>query len=246
MSILEGFQKLASSYKSTGGRFLKNMAIELFIETYHGEIVERLAMALSMVKPEDVPAYVRGEVAFPIPPAFFETVHGFEDYLESFEIERFMEFIAEANPLITAALMDMEQEGYDYLVRFKKYIVDSVREAMPAVEEEQAEQEEKEAPAPQPAEEEVEEAAPIAAPGLRTKVISPQPPETESEAKEPPSAEPTPMPAKPLRKKTPQRAKKAPAPKTKRLHCDKCNNSWEATEEEAAAITECPFCHAPA
>jgi rubrerythrin len=34
--------------------------------------------------------------------------------------------------------------------------------------------------------------------------------------------------------------------RTVKLTCDKCGHTWTATPKEAAAVTECPECHAPA
>lgn len=35
-------------------------------------------------------------------------------------------------------------------------------------------------------------------------------------------------------------------PEKKLVTCEECKESWEATPEEVLALTECPFCHAPA
>ena len=74
---------------------------------------------------------VKGKIALPIPPTFFEFLQGFEDFLDNFEPERLFQWIAEANPLIAAAIMDQGKDGADYMVRFKQFVIDSVKALEP-------------------------------------------------------------------------------------------------------------------
>lgn len=126
--LITGFKILANQYRDVGGKFLKSMAIELFLETYKGELVERLANSLRLLNPAELPRMVRENVAFPIDESFFVQCVGFEEYIEKFPIERFFEeFLVPANPLISAAIIDMGDDGADYLVKFKKFFLDSVK-----------------------------------------------------------------------------------------------------------------------
>ena len=206
--LKKGFLNLGNTYKTAGGKFLKNMAVELFIETHHAELVNSFAESLSFIEPADVSKYIKGKEALPIPETLFTGLVGFEDWLEEFEPARLFEWIAEATPLIAAAIMDMGEEGSDYIVSLKAFIVDSVKA--------KASQSAEEVVEPPPALEEEETPAPAQ---FRATIVGEDTP-------------PTP----------PKKVKK---PK-KKLTCDSCHQTWEATEEEAAATTVCPHCGAPA
>lgn len=127
--LAKGFRILVEQYKDVGGRFLKATALELFLATNHDEIVAELANALKQLNPAAVPDMVRNNLALPIPSSFFTRCIGFVDYLEKLDMRYFFEdFLAPANPLIAAALMDMEDEGAKYLLHLKEFFVDSVKE----------------------------------------------------------------------------------------------------------------------
>lgn len=212
--LKKGFLNLGNTYKTAGGKFLKNMAVELFIETHHAELVNSFAESLSFIEPADVSKYVKGKEALPIPETLFTGLVGFEDWLEEFEPARLFEWIAEATPLIAAAIMDMGEEGSDYIVSLKAFIVDSVKAKASQAAEEIAEK----VTEPPPALDDEEEETPPP-PRFRATIVG----------------EDTPP-------KPPKKVKKA----KKKLTCDSCHETWEATEEEAAATTVCPHCGADA
>ncbi len=223
--FITGLTKLAATYKSIGGKWLKGTAIELFFDTYHDEIVKKLAEGLAHIPPGDVPKIIHDQMALPIPRHFFEYLKGFEDYVEGFDPGRLFGLISEANPLVAAAIMDQGEEGANYMVRFKAFVLDSVRDIKTPEEEIKAEKvEEQQTKETEVSEDEVEE--PSHVPHLRATVIS----SDEAPAKT--------KPAKKLPKKPPRGFT--------RLHCDKCEESWDVLVDDVSAVKECPFCHQPA
>lgn len=218
--LIDGFKILANQYKHVGGKFLKGTALELFLEYYHDDLIESFKRALNTIPPEMVPELIKGGAALPIPIEFFQSLKGFEEHLETIEPGRIFEWIAEASPLHASAIMDLGKEGANYMVKLKQFIMDSVR----AVEEPAEVQETIEVEKPEPTAEQTEEPPPPPA-RFRTKVIEPPPPKPTKSKKEAAEEEP---------------------PKTKKLTCEKCNHSWEVTEEEALLVTECPNCREPA
>lgn len=221
--FISGFAKLATTYKSIGGKWLKGTAIELFFDTYHDEIVKKLAEGLAHIPPGDVAKIIKDKMALPIPPHFFQYLKGFEDYVEGFDPGRLFELIAEANPLIAAAIMDQGEEGANYMVRFKAFVLATVREIEVPEEEPAPEEEPK-----QPAGETEGEEGPPHIPHMRATIISND--ETPAAKKQ--------TPKKKLTKK--------PAAGMTRLHCDKCDESWDVLVDDVSTVKECPFCHEPA
>ncbi len=127
MTAADGFEKLVAKTKSAGGRFLKGWVIESYLELNHDELVRKIAEALSHIKPEDVPNYVHGKKALPIPQEVFRNLKGFEDYMQKVNPKRLFEWIADASPPVAAALMDMGDEGVEYIIWCKQSIIDSVK-----------------------------------------------------------------------------------------------------------------------
>jgi len=216
--MVTGFKILAEQYKDVGGKFLKATALELFLEMYKKDIIEELGNALRMLNPAEVPRMVREGIAFPIPDSFFAKCASFEEYVEKFPVERFFEeFLAPASPLVVAAIIDMGDEGAEYMVNLKQFFVDSIKaqaelrkqaaESEPAVEE---------TAKTEPAVEETEEIPPVA-PRFRVKVAEAAP------------AERTKKPVK-----------------LKQLTCEECSHKWTVPEDEVASVKECPECRAPA
>ena len=233
--IISGLTSLAKTYKTIGGKFLKGTAVELFIDTYHDEIVRMLAEGLALIPPENIPKIIHDKLALPIPPAFFEYLKGFEDYLDGFDPGRLFELISEANPLIAAAIIDQGEEGANYMVRFKAFVLDSVRdikeaEPEPEVAEEKTKSEVRVKQAPHVSVDEEESGGQLyQVPHLRATVASEDnstPPEGKTETQKP---------------KLPER----PAEGMARLHCDQCDESWDVPQGDLSSVTECPFCHAP-
>ena len=165
--MVSGFKILVEQYKDVGGKFLKATAVELFLEMYKKDIVEGLGKTLRMLNPTEVPRMVRENEAFPVPAKYFTKCAGFVDIIEKFPVDRFFEeFLAPASPLVAAAIIDMGDEGADYIVKFKRFFVDSVKaEAVLQAPETEPEPEETE-----PVIEETEERPLAAGPALRFKV----------------------------------------------------------------------------
>ena len=224
--LISGLTKLATTYKGIGGKWLKGTAIELFFDTYHDEIVKKLAEGLAHIPPEDVPKIIHDKMALPIPRHFFEYLKGFEDYVEGFDPGRLFELISEANPLIAAAIMDQGEEGANYMVRFKAFVLDSVRKIEAPEEEQPGEVEERPAEKVEEGEGEAEETPHPSVPHLRATVISSD--ET------------------PTKPKTAKKLPKKPPRGMTRLHCDKCEESWDVPVDDVSGVKECPFCHEPA
>ncbi len=114
---------------------LKGTAIELTIDFYHNEIIAHFHNALKYVDPADVPEFVRGNKALPLPDSFLSDLKGLEDYLEKIDPARIFGWIVEANPEVARAIMDMEDEGATYIVNFKSFIIDSLKASRPEQEE---------------------------------------------------------------------------------------------------------------
>ncbi len=218
--FITGFSKLASTYKSIGGKFLKATAIELFFDTYHDEIVKKLAEGLAHIPPGDVAKIIHDKMALPIPPHFFQYLKGFEDYVEGFDPGRLFELISEANPMIAAAIIDQGEEGANYMVNFRDFVLDSVRDI------ELPEEEPPEAKKTRPSGETEEEEGPPHIQHMRATIISND---------EPPAAET--KPARKLPKKPPEGMV--------RLRCDKCGEGWDVPVDDVSSVKECPFCHEP-
>lgn len=127
MTFLDGLKGL----KGVGGKFLRNMAINMFLEQQHGVIISGLAMGLATIDPTEVHEYIYQGKALPIPEDFYPPLFGFEDFLESFEETTLFEWIREANPLIAAAIMDCGTDGVNYIIKLKRFIIDTVKERDP-------------------------------------------------------------------------------------------------------------------
>ncbi|MCK5235866.1 MAG: hypothetical protein KAR06_02680 [Deltaproteobacteria bacterium] len=123
--LIAAFQKT----KAFGGKLGKRVLIELYIDTYKEELIAKLRMALGYIKPEDVPKFVKGHEALPIPPKLFSALKGYEGYLETVSPERIFNWIAEARPEIGQALLDLGEECVIYIANFKAFIIDSIKAA---------------------------------------------------------------------------------------------------------------------
>ena len=127
--MTENISSALKRIKSFGGEFAKGLAIETYISFNKEDLISKFRVALSLIKPEDVPKFVKGQKALPIPTQFYISMKGLEDYLETVNPERIFEWISEANPDIAKALMDLGDEGAQYMVQFKAFIIDSIKAA---------------------------------------------------------------------------------------------------------------------
>lgn len=210
--MIDGLKHLSS----IGGKFLKTTAIEMYLDTYHADVIANLSMILKGVTPEDVKQYVEGGMALPIPEVYFKYLKGFEDYIEKFDPSRLFEYIHEANPMVAAAIMDMGDAGVNYIVNFKKFVLDSVKNAVPD----------------EPPEDKATETPEDISPANQSE-----------ETPEEPVRRMTRIPFKIAGEDKPLDI--AP-PRMKRVTCDECGESWEIPEKDIPKLTECPFCHASA
>ena len=191
---------LLHAVKSMAGTMGKGLLIECFLEWHGDELIAQLKDILdkSGITAESIPDYVLNNKALPIPGEAFTAMRGLEDYLEQIDPGRVFEWIHKARPDLAEALIELGDPGAEYIVRFKMFMIDSIKAS---------------APSPEP-----EAPAEVAEGDTGDE-------EEESPADTPPSPEPG-----------------IPEMRIKRITCELCGESWNATEEEAAKTTECPHC----
>lgn len=127
--------------KVLGKKLLEGAAIETFIEYYYDQIILVIREILKDIKPEDIPTIVREKIALPIPPEIITSLKGLEGYLETMDEKRLGSWINDANPEIADALMALGDEGAEYVVRLKGFIIDSIKDTSPVQEEAETEEE---------------------------------------------------------------------------------------------------------
>ena len=183
---------MLNAVKKMGGTMGKGMLIECFLEWYGDELVNQIKDMLdqSGITAETIPEYVLNNKALPIPDEAFSAMKGLEDYLEQVDPARIFEWIQKARPDLAIALINLDDAGAEYIVRFKMFMIGSIRAAPSTPVEEGSDGDESQPDTPPS-----------------------------------PSDEPT-----------------VPEMKVKRITCEECGESWNATEEEAAKTTECPHC----
>ena len=120
---------LIGGLKGIGGRLGRAIVFETYLETHHDFLIAAFKAALGHIRPADVPSYVQGNMALPIPEEAFRQMSGLEDCLERIEPHRIAEWINEARPEIFLALAELGDEGAEYIVRFKQFIIASVKAA---------------------------------------------------------------------------------------------------------------------
>ena len=189
---------LLHAVKSMAGTMGKGLLIECFLEWHGDELIAQLKDILdkSGITAESIPDYVLNNKALPIPGEAFTAMRGLEDYLEQIDPGRVFEWIHKARPDLAEALIELGDPGAEYIVRFKMFMIDSIKAS---------------APSPEPE--------------------APAESESQNEGVESPD-EGVESPEEPA----------VPEMKIKRVTCELCGESWNATEEEAAKTTECPHC----
>ncbi len=125
--MAESISSALNRIKSFGGELGKGLAIEAYIGFNKDELISKFRVALSLINPKDVPKFVKGQKALPIPTQFFASLKGLEGYLKTVSPERIFEWIEEASPDIAKALMKLGDEGALYMVQFKTFIIDSIK-----------------------------------------------------------------------------------------------------------------------
>lgn len=164
--------KMLEKFKKVGSRW----AFEMYIEVFYNGIIAGFRDFLRGYTPEDIPRMVKnGEYPY-INPSYFESVRGYEKYLEKISADRLGEALAIARPDLAEALVATGEAGGIYIHKLRTHIFKAI--AHPEKAHEQGDT----------------------------------------------------LPKAPLRK-------------MKLLTCDNCHQSWPVPEDEAAEITECPFCH---
>ena len=131
---MQAIGNIFKSLKGTVGETGKAIAVEMYLEMYHGEFINNFRKALMHIKVEDVPLYIYGKKPLPIPPNVWSYAKGFEKQIERIKIERILEWIAEARPEIAKAIMAEGSVGYLYLRELKKSIIQAVENAPPLTE----------------------------------------------------------------------------------------------------------------
>ena len=191
---------LLVALKNLGGTMGKGLLIECFLEWYGDELIAQIKDMLdqSGITAEDIPDFVLNNKALPIPDQAFSALKGLEDYLEQVDPARIFEWIQKARPDLAIALIALDDAGAEYIVRFKMFMIDSIKAVAPSSQPEQPTQQ------AEGAEDAKDEEG-----------------ESETDTTEEPAV---------------------PEMTVKKITCEECGGTWNATEEEAAKATECPFC----
>lgn len=113
------------------GDKLKAGAKELFIDTYleffPDEVVAKLQKFLAPLTPEDLRQCVADSKAPPLPAEAVEELKGYEDYLERLKPEELFEWLGKARLDLADTLASLGDQGAEYVVKLKSFIVDSIR-----------------------------------------------------------------------------------------------------------------------
>ena len=146
---------LLNSFKTMGSLVGKGFLIECFLEYYGDEFVAQVKKILddSGITAADIPEFVMNNRALPIPPQAFVSMKGLEDYFETIEPARIFEWLAKARPDLANELVKLNELGAEYAVRFKYFMIDSIKASEAPPPEEAKEETEPETPPPPPMEE---------------------------------------------------------------------------------------------
>lgn len=110
---------------------LKAVGKELFIETYvelfGNEIVDTLGKILAPLNPDNLKQLVAEGKAPPVPDEAVEELKGYEDYLEKLKPEEVFEWLFKARPDLANTLVSLGDEGAEYMVKWRAFIMDSIR-----------------------------------------------------------------------------------------------------------------------
>lgn len=131
-----------NAFKNMGSLIGKGFLIECFLEYYGDEMVAQIRKLLddSGITAADMPDFIMNNRALPIPPQAFVKMKGLEDYFETLEPARIFEWLAKARPDLANELVKLDELGAEYIVRFKYFMIDSIRasEAAPPEEAKEA------------------------------------------------------------------------------------------------------------
>jgi rubrerythrin len=213
---------LVSAIKGLGGKFGKGMVVELFLQWYEDELVDQFKQILdgAGVTSESIKDYVLNNVALPIPPEAFAKMKGIEDYLTTIEESRIFTWLYQARPDLGQTLMEMGDAGAEYVVRFKLFVIDSIKNSR------------KESVEPEKAEEAPE------------KPKAEETPEDEENPQDIPLIRPGSVKFTGDLEEKPAKEAQRATEKTKKVTCDQCGAVRYGTPEEAAkwAQEPCPTC----
>lgn len=106
----------------------KEILIDTYLEFYHDEVIATVRKFLNPFSPDDIRRFVAEGKAPPMPAPAIEALSGYEDYLESLKPEELFQWLAEARRDLAEALASLGDEGADYMVRLKSFILDSIRD----------------------------------------------------------------------------------------------------------------------
>lgn len=120
---------MLGAFKNMGSLVGKGFLIECFLEYYGDELVAQIKKILddSGLTAADIPEFVMGDKALPIPPQAFVKMKGLEDYFETLEPARIFEWLAKARPDLANELIKLDELGAEYIVRFKYFMIDSIK-----------------------------------------------------------------------------------------------------------------------
>lgn len=115
--------------KKLGSRTGKGFLIEMYMEYYPQEVAKRLKIMLDTagITREDVRRFVVDNQALPIPEKAFVNMQGLEDYLATIKPGRVFKWLLEARPDLAEELINLGDVGAEYIVKLKKFIIDSIK-----------------------------------------------------------------------------------------------------------------------
>lgn len=105
----------------------KQLFIDTYLEFYRGEVIANVKRAVAPFSPDDIREFVAEGKAPPLPPPAIKALSGYEDYLEALKPEELFEWLAEARPDLAETLMSLGDQGAEYIVRLRQFLVDSIR-----------------------------------------------------------------------------------------------------------------------
>ena len=112
------------------GDSLKSAAKEFFIDAWlefnSEQIIDTLRKLLAGVSPDDLKRFIAEGIALPVPPQVFNSLKGYEDYLEKITPNDIFEWLYKARPDLGDVLISLGEDATaEYLVKLKGFIRDS-------------------------------------------------------------------------------------------------------------------------
>jgi len=106
-------------FKKVGSRW----AFELYIEAFYDNIIEGFRKFLVGYTPEDIPRLVdKNEYPY-IDPRYFESVRGYEKFLEKISADRLGEALVKARPDLAEALLATGARGGIYIHKLRAHLL---------------------------------------------------------------------------------------------------------------------------